>query len=114
MKIINLTKETLLADKVILANTPFSRIKGLLGKQSLGGSEALIIEPCNSIHTFFMRFAIDVLFLDSQGKVVGIKENMPPFRLSRIYPKAKRVVELPPPAINQSRTCLNDQVVIEP
>ncbi len=72
VKIINKTKNTILAEEAYIADTVFSRVKGLLGKQSLDEGSALIIKPCNSIHTFFMRFPIDVFFVDRNNKIVKI------------------------------------------
>ncbi|HOX54305.1 MAG: DUF192 domain-containing protein [Candidatus Omnitrophica bacterium] len=113
MKVVNLTRGTILADKAILAESFFSRLKGLLGRGSLAESEALIISPCNAIHTFFMRFSIDVLFLDKAGKVVALKEKILPFRVTPVYPRAWQVVELPIQAISRSKTQLNDQIKLE-
>lgn len=113
MKIINLTRNFLLADKVSLAENFFSRTKGLLGKKSLAENEALIIKPCNSIHTLFMRFAIDAVFLDRQNKVVALKENMEPFGFTPIYWKAYLVIELPSHTISRSLVQINDQIQLE-
>ncbi|MFC1704594.1 DUF192 domain-containing protein [Candidatus Omnitrophota bacterium] len=113
MKIINQTRNTLLADNATLARTFLARIKGLLGKKGLKENHALIIQPCNSIHTFFMRFVIDVIFLDKQHKVVGLRESMPPGRISRIYPQAHTVVELPAHVIRSTRTQIHDVLGIE-
>lgn len=66
---------------------------GLLPRSSLGENEGLWIESCNSIHTFFMRFPIDVAFLDSQGTVVAMYENLRPWRLTFIHFSAKSVLE---------------------
>jgi hypothetical protein len=113
MKIINQTKGKLLADKVIIADTFLARIKGLLGKNSLEENEALIIRPCSSIHTFFMRFAIDVVFLDRQNRVVAFKKNLVPFRLTFAHHKACLAIELPAHKISQSYTQLNDLIKLE-
>ena len=71
MKIINISKNTILADKAEMADTFFKRLIGLLNRKSLGKGEALILSPANCIHSFFMRFSIDVLFLDKSNKVVA-------------------------------------------
>lgn len=113
MKIINTSSNTLLAENASIAESLFSRIKGLLGRSSLGANEALIIKSCNSIHTFFMRFAIDVIFLDRDNRVVGLKENMPPFRVTPIYYRAIQVVELPAYTISRTKTQLNDRIQLE-
>ncbi|MBM3248822.1 MAG: DUF192 domain-containing protein [Candidatus Omnitrophica bacterium] len=113
MKITNITRNTLLADKAVLASSLFSRMKGLLGRSLLGQNEALILRPCNSIHTFFMRFSIDIIFLDRTDKVVALKENMPAFRITSVYPGACQAIELPAHAIFRSKTHINDQIQME-
>lgn len=110
MKIINLTQGTILADNAVMADSIFTRIKGLLGRKGLAKGEALIIKPCNSIHMFFMRFAIDAVFVDKNNKVVGLVERLKPFRLSPIFFKAHFVVELPIGTIQETRTQIQDYI----
>ena len=55
----------------------------------------LLLDPCPQIHTCFMRFAIDVIFLDENNCIVGVKENIPPWRMSKFYKYARRTLELP-------------------
>lgn len=112
MQIINVTRNTLLAEKAELANTFFSRLIGLLGRKGFEVGEALIIKPANQIHTFFMRFPIDVVFVDKQDKVVALKENLSPFRLTPFYFRASYCIELPKGAINSSHLKLGDQLKI--
>ncbi len=76
------------------ADSMFSRMVGLLGSSSLPRGHGLLISPCNQVHTFFMRFAIDVIFLDSSQRIVKISSNLKPWRLSPIVWKAKSVLEL--------------------
>lgn len=111
--IINKTKNKTIANVVCLADTPLKRMKGLLGRKSLGVLEAMVIKPCNSIHTFFMRFPIDVLFVDKNSKVVKGIADMPPFRLSPIYLASQFVVELPAGTIQSTNTTEGDQIAIE-
>ncbi len=108
MKIINLTKNTVLAENAVIADDPLSRTKGLLGKKALLPQEALVLKPCNSIHTFFMRFPIDVLFVDRELKVVAAISSLKPNRLSRIYFSAKYAIELPIGVIASTRTSPGD------
>lgn len=112
MRIINLTQGTTLAENCFVAESFFARLKGLLGRGFLKDNEALLIRPCNSIHTFFMRFNIDAVFLDRQNKVVALKENLSPFKLTPIYTKAFQVIELPCQKISQTKTELNDLIEI--
>ncbi|MCX5706994.1 MAG: DUF192 domain-containing protein [Candidatus Omnitrophica bacterium] len=72
MRIINQARNTILADQVIVADNPFTRMKGLFGRDEFKKGEALIIKPCNSVHTLFMPFSIDVLFVDKNNQVVKI------------------------------------------
>ena len=89
MRIINHTQNTVLADRVVLADTFLSRLRGLLGRTSLPDGEAMIITRCNSIHMFFMRFPIDVVFIDKKDIVVGLLENFPPNLISPLFWRRK-------------------------
>lgn len=84
-----------LAAQVELADSLFTRMKGLLGRDSLADGLCLWIKPCKGVHTFFMRFPIDVLFLDKEWRVVEIVRNLPPNRMTPVYAKAASVLELP-------------------
>jgi len=110
MRLINQTKNTVLAKDVFVARNPFSRIRGLLGKKTFLVDQAIILEPCNSIHTFFMRFSIDVLFLDKNYKVIKALRNFGPNRISLIYWNSVRVVELPAGRLNLTDTQARDQL----
>ena len=113
MRITNFSKGNTLADKATIADSFFSRMVGLLNRSSLSSGEGLVITNCNSIHMFFMRFPIDVIFINKTNSVVGLVENIKPFRLSRIYFAANRAIELPPGTISQTKTTLGDVIEIE-
>ena len=110
MFLLNKTQNTLLADQVEMADTLFPRCIGLLGRPSLSKSNALILKPCRSIHMFFMRFAIDVVFVDKNDRVVGLVEEIKPFRMSAYFSKASYAIELPAGTIARTRTQLGDQI----
>ena len=112
MRVINLTNNAVLADKVKLADTFLSRLVGLLNRKSLENGEALILKPATSIHTFFMRFTIDVIFLDKNGRIIGILPSIRPFRISPIYFKSKLVIELPNDTLKMTKTQLGDMTQI--
>ncbi len=95
MKLVNLTNSLLLADKIEVAGNFRKRLKGLIGRRRLNQGEALILLPCNSIHTCFMNFPIDVLFVDKKAMVLQTLEDVKPFRFSSVVPKSYMVVELP-------------------
>ncbi len=106
----NITQQTVLATRAARADTPASRLKGLLGRGSIDPDEALVISDCRSIHMMFMRFAIDVVFTDRNGTVVGCVERIPPFRLSPYFWRAFFAIELPPGRIAESRTRRGDRI----
>ena len=111
MNAYNQTRNNMIASHVDLAHTSATRMKGLLGKTSMEQNYGLWISPCRSIHTFFMKFPIDVIFLSSSNQVVKLINNMKPFRLSPIVFSAKSVLELSTGAIEKSGTQIGDQVV---
>ncbi len=84
-----------LGNDITLATSLPARMKGLLGKKKLDAGKGLLIRPCNSIHTFCMKFPIDVIFLDKENRVVALYKNFPKNRLTSIFRKAASVLELP-------------------
>jgi len=76
------------------AESPFQRMRGLLGRRALDPGEGILLRPAGSIHTAFMRFAIDVVFVDGEGTVVRVVDSIPPWRAAGAK-GAKAVVELP-------------------
>lgn len=109
----NETRGKLLADRAEEARSAYQRLQGLLGRKTFAIGEGLHIAPCNSIHTFFMHFAIDALFLDREGKVVKLLDAMPPWRASGIYFRAHSVLELPAGVAAASGTVEGDVLVFE-
>lgn len=95
MHLVNLTNGTVLADHIEVASNFKKRLKGLIGRLGLNQGEAFILLPCNSIHTCFMNFSIDVLFVDKEAVVLQSLENMRPFRFSPVISRSYMVVELP-------------------
>ncbi len=108
MKLLNRRNGAVLAGRVESAATLSARLRGLLGRSGLPEGEALRIEPCTSIHTFFMKFPIDAVFLQRDGKVVRAVEEMHPWRATRIYPSAAMVVELPAGTLRRTDTRAGD------
>jgi len=87
-------------------------MKGLLGKSDMQLGEALWIKPCMSIHTFFMRFPIDIIFLNKRNKVIALIKNLKPNRLTRLYLSAASVLELPAGTLNTTDTRVKDEIEI--
>jgi hypothetical protein len=109
----NVTKETFLGLRVKVADTVWGRLVGLLGKRSLDSDSGAWIVPANSIHTVGMLFPIDVVLIDKKFKVVGVRELVRPFSLTRPILKAESVIELAAHSIFKSRTEVGDQLLIE-
>jgi uncharacterized protein len=80
-------------ERVGLADTPLTRLKGLLGRAGLGSEQGLLIRPTSAIHTWFMRFPIDAVFLDRHFVVIGVKSDLRPWRFAGRR-GAKAVLEL--------------------
>jgi hypothetical protein len=112
MKIVNVTRNRVLAERGQIASSFLARTKGLLGRGSLPSGEALVITSCRGIHTYFMRFPIDVLFLDKHGRVVGIVHAIVPFKASPYFWKASLAIEFPAQTLKPTGTDLNDLVEI--
>lgn len=97
----NLTKEQTLAESVEVAKSFEDRARGLLGRQGLPQGHCLWIDPCRSIHTFFMKFTIDVIFVDQKLKVTAVKRNIPKWRLAWGGLKAKSCFEFNAHSLNE-------------
>lgn len=108
-KISNLTRGTVLAERVETAEDGAARRKGLLGRDGLMQGEGLWIVPCESVHTFGMRFSIDLAYVDRKKRVRKIKSGMPPWRMSACL-SAHSVIELAAGALENSRTEAGDEL----
>jgi uncharacterized membrane protein (UPF0127 family) len=80
--IVNVTRGTVVCEHAVIADRALRRLRGLLGRSSLPTDEGLLLEPAFSIHTSFMRFTIDVVFLDRELQVVRVVENLRPWRMA--------------------------------
>ena len=111
MRLINRTRGTVVALRLRLAETFFSRLRGLLGTSLLPEEEALLIRPCNNIHMFGMRYAIDVAFASSTGQVLKTVRSLEPGRMA--YCKgAAYVVEMPCDTLARTATRVSDILAI--
>lgn len=95
MKCVRSSDGLVLAQHVELAQSFRTRLFGLMFRKSLPDGHGLWLEPCKQIHMFFMRFAIDVIFLDERGLVVYRAEHFKPWRVGPMVWKAKGALELP-------------------
>jgi uncharacterized membrane protein (UPF0127 family) len=86
---------TVVADHVEVADGIWSRFRGLMFRAALPEGHGLALRPCNSIHMFFMRFPLDVLFVDGDGRVLRVLDTIRPWRASSFVRGAKAGIELP-------------------
>lgn len=106
----NETRATGLVENGRVARSLWARSRGLLGTTVLAPGEGLLLEPCSSIHSFWMRYPFDALFLDAQGRVVHLIAPMKPNRVSRHVFAAHCVLELPAGVIAATSTQLGDHL----
>jgi protein-S-isoprenylcysteine O-methyltransferase Ste14/uncharacterized membrane protein (UPF0127 family) len=113
MAIINITRDTVLGCRVVAADTPISRLVGLLGTQTPAQHSCVYFVPCTALHTFGMKYPVDAVFLDRRGKVVALLQNMRPNRISRIYFSAHSALEFPAHTFREDEIQIGDQLKIE-
>jgi uncharacterized membrane protein (UPF0127 family) len=113
VRIQNVTRGSVLADRASRADSFWSRLKGLLGPSSLEPGDGLVLEPATSVHMIGMRFAIDVLHLDRYGEVVRVVPALKPGRLGPYVWRSRTVVELPAGVAASTDTRVGDRLVIE-
>ncbi|MBZ5584159.1 MAG: DUF192 domain-containing protein [Acidobacteriia bacterium] len=109
----NETRQAVLAGSALKAETSAERRTGLLKHKSLAPGEGLWIEPCESVHTFFMKFPIDLVYLDKHNKVKKVRRAVPPWRLSACL-TAHSVLELPAGTAAATGTAAGDTLAITP
>lgn len=111
MRLVNITKDIVLAEKVKPAVTPVSRFLGLMGSK-LGPGEGMLLRPCAAVHTFFVPVSLDVLFLSRHGSVLGLRPDLEPWRVAACR-GAYQTVELPAGTIRRTGTEIGDQMRLE-
>ena len=109
----NLTRGTLLGDRIEIADTSLSRFLGLIPKRGLNAGEGLWIKPSSGVHMFWMRFAIDVIGLDKQMRVVRIWRNLKPWRMTSVNMQMQIALELPVGQIDAGQVQLGDVLEIQ-
>jgi uncharacterized membrane protein (UPF0127 family) len=108
----NQTRQTVLADAAEIADSSAKRRTGLLKHERLAPGEGLWIVPCESVHTFFMKFPIDLVYLDKQRRILKVTSAVPPWKLSLCL-KAHSVLELPAGRAAETGAAVGDELSIE-
>ena len=117
VRIFNATRQILLCENCGVADSLFTRVRGLLGRSTLPAEEGLLIVPCPSIHMFGMKFFLDVVFLSSQNIVTDFVENIAPgkfYLAQNHFGKAHSALEIIPGKIAQTNTQRGDEIRLEP
>jgi uncharacterized membrane protein (UPF0127 family) len=109
--LVNQERGTIVAAHLLTAFESKARNKGLLGRDSLSEDSALIIAPSNAVHTFFMRFSIDIAFVAKDGRVLKVRAAVPPWRFAGAM-RGFAVVELPAGALRRSQTVDGDALAV--
>ena len=113
LRVTNVTRGTVLATALEVADSGPKRNKGLLGRTGLDAGEGLWIIPCESVHTFFMKFPIDLVYLDRKHRIKKVCDSVPAWRLS-VCLSAHSILELPAGTIRNTRTERGDTLEFEP
>lgn len=108
----NLTRECFLSLNVAVADTPFSRLRGMIGKLRLGPDEGVWLIPSSGVHTIGVLFPLDLVYLDRGNNVVHVIESFPRFHIAPLRIKAASVLELSPHSIYSSETRRGDRLLI--
>lgn len=110
MVILNLTRQSVLARNAFPAAGFRDRLRGLIGRKFSGSMDGMVFGRCNAIHTFFMRYPIDVIFAGEKYRVLKAVPAFPPWRPFLACPKACYVIELPAGTLASSGTETGDQL----
>jgi hypothetical protein len=114
LRISNPARQSILGDRIGIADNTLTRFVGLMGRRSLAPGHGLLIRPSNGVHTLWMRFSIDVLLLDREHRVLSAYAKLRPFRLTAINWKASAALELPAGMINTTNTQIGDVLEFDP
>jgi uncharacterized protein len=107
------TERRVVCERCSVASTPLARMRGLLGRSDLERGEGLLLRPAASVHTFFMRFPIDVVFLGRDGEVLKVAAQLPPWRTAGAR-GAKTALELPAGEAARVGLSVGDRVTSSP
>lgn len=108
----NKTKSIVLLEKIDYTKNRWQRMKGLIGKGSYQ-NRALVIQPCNQVHTWFMRFSIDVLFIDIDNRVIAKELELKPWSISLKLPKSVAVIEAMAGTFSDGEVSIGDVIEFE-
>jgi len=110
----NQTRRAYLATRLRVAETHWSRLRGLMMAEAavFPQGQGLWITPSHGVHTFAMRFPIDVIYLDRERMVIHMEQNLKPWRVAAVRRRAESVLELPGDTLNSTGTAIGDRIEI--
>jgi uncharacterized protein len=110
----NQTRQTYLATALAIADTHWTRLRGLLGVSAgdFRNGSGLWIVPCHGVHTLGMGFPIDIVYLDQEMKVIHVRSGLRPWRFAPLRAQATSVLELPIQTVTKSGTMIGDKIEI--
>jgi hypothetical protein len=106
----NVSRGTVLGQAIEVAQTAAQKVKGLLGRECLEDGQGLLFKSAGSLHTLFMRFPIDIVYADKNGKILKLSESVGPFKLVAAPLRCFYALELPAGAIKASGTRVGDRL----
>lgn len=106
----NATRGTPLAEEVKLADTWWTRLRGMMARPEPAEHEGLLLEPCRAVHMYWMNYPLDVVFLDPEGRVVAVYHELAPSRRSKRHGEANRALELRAGRLAETQTEVGDQI----
>jgi uncharacterized membrane protein (UPF0127 family) len=113
VRVINSTKQTVLADDAAVAESFWARARGLLGRKQLNEGEGLLLTRTNSIHMFWMAFPLSLVYINRDGKVLRTVDHIAPWRVGPIVPGANAVLELPAGTVTRTDTAEGDLIELQ-
>jgi len=110
ISVVNRTQQSVVCASASLADTFRTRLFGLLGRSGLAEDAGLLLKPCSGVHTFGMAFAIDIVTLDKSGCVLGVYEDIGPWRIRGLGLRTRSVLELPAGRARRSGLAVGDRL----
>ena len=114
VRVVNVSRGTIVADRVQVADTWAGRLRGLLGRPALAPGQGLLLTPCRAVHTFGMRYPIDVVYAARDGRVVLVRYRMGPGRLGPWVRTAAWVLELAAGTVGARGVAAGDRLALLP
>jgi len=106
----NRIRDVLLGDRIAVADGFWTRLRGLLGRPEPGRGEGLLLTPCRGVHMWGMRYPLDVLLVDGEGRVVAAYRELQPGKRTKMHRRARHAIELPTGTIDRTGTREGDEL----